>query len=142
MKIQCGIDDTALNECTTTDLNTTHCPHVAGVNCGGKIYCTLYEGFFYNIIHLILAFCLTFGYTDCNECTSPADCGVTSNGVPLCECYSDCYEYGDCCSDISHVKNCVGEWFYILLCMGYCYSITIYLQLKNVKLVIYVWWVE
>ena len=35
LHIQCGIDDTALNECTTTDLNTTHCPHVAGVNCGG-----------------------------------------------------------------------------------------------------------
>ena len=57
------------------------------------------------------------GHTDCNECTSRADCGVTSNGVPLCECYSDCYEYGDCCSDVSHVKNCVGEWFYILLCI-------------------------
>ena len=73
------------------------------------------------------------GHTDCNECTSYADCGVTSNGAPLCECYSDCYEYGDCCSDVSHVKNCVGEWFYILLCMEYCYSITIYLQLKSVK---------
>ena len=106
-------------------------------------YIVHYMRFFYNIIiHLILAFCLTVGHTDCNECTSYADCGVTSNGVPLCECYSDCYEYGDCCTDVSHVKNCVGEWFYILLCMGYCYSITIYLQLKSVKLVIYVWLVE
>ena len=107
-------------------------------------YIVHYMRFFYNIIHLILAFCLTVGHTDCNECTSYADCGVTSNGFPLCECYSDCYEYGDCCTDVSHVKNCVGEWFYILLCMGYCvcYSITIYLQLKSVKLVIYVWWVE
>ena len=70
-----------------------------------------YEVFTNNSLSIALAFCITVGHTDCNECTSRADCGVTSNGVPLCECYSDCYEYGDCCSDISHVKNCVGEWF-------------------------------
>ena len=45
MNIQCGIDDNALSDCTTTDLNTTRCPHVAGVNCGGKMYCILYEVF-------------------------------------------------------------------------------------------------
>ena len=44
-------------------------------------------------------------------CASRANCSVISilSGTPICECYSDCYEYGDCCSDVSHVENCVGE---------------------------------
>ena len=110
MNIQCGIDDTALSDCTATYLNTTECPHVAGVNCGGVF--NFYALVTYLYIHKAFssaAFCLTVGHTDCNECTSRADCGVTSNGVPLCNCYSDCYEYGDCCSDVSHVENCVGK---------------------------------
>lgn len=33
--IQCGIDDTALSECTTTRINVSECLHIAGVICQG-----------------------------------------------------------------------------------------------------------
>ena len=29
-----------------------------------------------------------------------------SDGSPVCNCYSDCYDYGDCCADISNLDNC------------------------------------
>lgn len=56
------------------------------------------------------AFCLTVGLTDCEECGSRGQCGVIENmtNTLLCNCYSDCYEYGDCCTDVSHVANCTG----------------------------------
>ena len=34
-RIQCGLDDTTLSECATTAINTSDCPHVAGVICQG-----------------------------------------------------------------------------------------------------------
>ena len=106
MSIHCGIDDTTLSDCTTHDLNVTDCPHVAGINCGGLCI--------YLILHLkhviIAAFCLTVGLTDCDECDSRSECTVVnSDDVPICGCYSDCYEYGDCCTDVSQVQNCIGE---------------------------------
>ena len=35
LSIQCGINDTTLSDCATTDLDATLCPHVAGINCIG-----------------------------------------------------------------------------------------------------------
>ena len=63
------------------------------------------------------AFCLTVGHTDCNECESRETCGViaTATNTPICNCYSDCYEYGDCCTDVSHVENCVGMYHCVIL---------------------------
>ena len=49
--------------------------------------------------------CLTMGISDCNECEDREDCQVGT----YCNCYSDCYDYGDCCPDVSHVNNCVGN---------------------------------
>ena len=45
------------------------------------------------------------GIRDCNECGDREGCQVGT----YCNCYSDCYDYGDCCPDVSHVKNCVGK---------------------------------
>ena len=44
---------------------------------------------------------------DCNTCASP-NC-VTEH----CNCYSDCYEHGNCCPDVAHVENCLGEYIKI-----------------------------
>ena len=48
--------------------------------------------------------CLSNGFTDCLTCGSRLGCSVG-----YCNCYSDCYEYGDCCPDVAHVDNCLGE---------------------------------
>ena len=50
--------------------------------------------------------CLTLGFRDCNECGDREGCQVGT----YCNCYSDCYDYGDCCPDVSHMKNCVGTF--------------------------------
>ena len=45
-------------------------------------------------------------------CGSREGCAVAvtidDTRIPICNCYSDCYEYGDCCTDVSHVENCLG----------------------------------
>ena len=43
-------------------------------------------------------------------CGSRDNCGViaTADDSPICNCFRDCYEYGDCCTDVSHVANCIG----------------------------------
>ena len=47
------------------------------------------------------------GIRDCNECGDREGCQIGT----YCNCYSDCYDYGDCCPDVSYVKNCVGKHF-------------------------------
>ena len=112
LNIQCDSSDTALTHCTTTGLDVSQCPQVAGLNCAG-VYIHNTCDSVCSPLHVLVkipALCLTVGLTDCDKCDSRADCGVTSNGTLFCQCYSDCYEYGDCCSDVSHVQNCVGEF--------------------------------
>ena len=63
---------------------------------------------------MFAAFCLTVGLDDCEVCGSRERCGVSSiDDTPICNCYSDCYEHGDCCTDVSHVENCLGMYTYI-----------------------------
>ena len=50
--------------------------------------------------------CLTEGLTDCTVCGNRLGCNIH----PYCNCHSRCLEYGDCCSDVSLVENCVGEF--------------------------------
>ena len=56
------------------------------------------------------AFCLTVNYRDCEVCGTRDMCWVSSRlrGTLICNCYSDCYEYGDCCTDVYYVDNCLG----------------------------------
>ena len=50
--------------------------------------------------------CVTKDLTDCDECESALAC---YNFDFRCNCYSDCFTDGDCCSDISLTQNCFGE---------------------------------
>ena len=68
-----------------------------------KNYYTIKYSFF------SLAVCHTVDINDCNDCNSRADCGVilSSTNTPICNCYSDCYTYGDCCTDVPLLDNCI-----------------------------------
>ena len=60
----------------------------------------------------------------------------SSGGIPICNCYSDCYEYGDCCTDVYHVDNCLGMWS---LLWETIFTIQMHTQFQSVRLVWYVW---
>ena len=63
---------------------------------------------FEHLCDLNTALCLVYyGHTGCGECDSRASCGVLS-GKQTCNCYSDCYEYGDCCSDVTRCHKSIG----------------------------------
>ena len=61
-------------------------------------------------LFLYSAPCVTAGLTNCDECESALDCYNFNAG---CNCYSDCYTDGDCCSDISYTENCFSEQSFI-----------------------------
>ena len=70
---------------------------------------TIMEYFILNT-SIFKAICTTVGITNCSLCSSRERCQVVSaENTPICNCHSDCYRHGDCCSDISQVDNCVGE---------------------------------
>ena len=54
---------------------------------------------------LSAADCQSSGITDCTVCGDRVGCHTQYN----CNCHSRCYEFGDCCPDVSTLKNCVGE---------------------------------
>ncbi|CAI8052103.1 Deleted in malignant brain tumors 1 protein [Geodia barretti] len=82
-QIKCGVDDLSLKQCTKTGFDTSECEHVAGVICGAD--------------------CQSSGITDCTVCGDRVGCRTQYN----CNCHSRCYEFGDCCPDVSTLKNCV-----------------------------------
>ena len=49
--------------------------------------------------------CATSGFTDCSVCGSRKGCHAGQD----CNCYSNCYDFGDCCPDVSHVEHCISE---------------------------------
>ena len=68
----------------------------------------------------VAAPCVTEGITNCSTCE---DCdynyyyyyGDGYLSEHSCSCGSNCFTYGDCCSDISVLDNCFGKSsFYIM----------------------------
>ena len=116
--IECTVDDDTLSGCATTDLDISQCEHEAGVVCDGA----------YNIILSLssircvnsgslshVAPCFIEGITSCTRCGDRIGCDVGP-----CNCYSNCYEFGDCCPDVSHVQDCISESCTHSLAFGMC----------------------
>ena len=57
------------------------------------------------------ALCAKGDHMDCEVCGSRDACDVVSEGdsTPTCNCYSNCYDHGDCCTDVSLMRNCLGR---------------------------------
>ena len=110
--------ETSISDCFTEELDNDQCTHVAGVDCRGR-----YSNDSNTLmVTLVAAPCVTYRKTDCDECTVDdhyyyffSPCYVyTSYG--FCNCDTDCYESGDCCSDVSVAKKgCYGETQYIII---------------------------
>ena len=41
LNMDCSVYDSYLSTCARTELDVSHCPHVAGVNCGGRKSCII-----------------------------------------------------------------------------------------------------
>ncbi|CAI8006305.1 Deleted in malignant brain tumors 1 protein, partial [Geodia barretti] len=87
LRIRCDSTQSAFSECSKGEvLDVRHCRHVAGVDCRAP--------------------CLTKGLTNCSKCSSSS----CYNSEFKCSCDTNCFMYGNCCSDISTVvENCFVE---------------------------------
>ena len=80
--------------------------------------------------------CLTKGLTNCSKCSSSS----CYNSEFKCSCDTNCFLYGNCCSDISTVvENCFGKSTKTLMPESTLSSMN---QLRSVNTVQFVWWVE
>ena len=52
--------------------------------------------------------CLSNGVVDCDDCVSSVVCPPTSSSLS-CQCTSDCFPQGSCCSDMTTIPNCFGK---------------------------------
>ena len=113
----------------------------SSVKVCGKVFSTFVYWQCDNLVLSPTAPCLSSHFTDCNNCGSTG-CIVSDHS---CNCRSDCYEAGDCCPDVSHVQNCLGESSFPV-CAVITYHTQLdydsYQQIKDVKRGKYVWWVE
>ena len=108
VNIQCASGASTLSDCFTPGLDVSQCSDVAGVDCRG-MYTPLSVG---ELIHSLIpaAPCVTVGLTNCASCLEPWDCFNYSPTLGFdCNCYSDCFADGDCCSDIALTRNCFRE---------------------------------
>ena len=76
----------------------------SSVKVCGKVFSTFVYWRCAGLVLSPTAPCLSNGFTDCDNCST--GCVVSDHS---CSCRSDCYEAGDCCPDVSHVQNCLGE---------------------------------
>ena len=104
VNIQCASGASTLSDCFTPGQDVSQCTDVAGVDCRG-MYTRLSVG---ELFHSLIpaAPCVTEGLTNCASCVNPLHC---FNFGFSCNCYSDCFAKGDCCSDISLTRNCFRE---------------------------------
>jgi hypothetical protein len=107
--IKCFGDELTLSNCSFTDnYNPNKCRQIAGVICEGLFDSGVIGLLTLNgIHHCFTAPCHSNGITDCNECNNAADCQPLHNAE--CNCTSECYNNGMCCSDVGYLQNCFGR---------------------------------
>ena len=109
---------TGLETAITEDLDNGQCTHVAGVDCRGRFS---NDSNTFLMVTLVAAPCVTNSRTDCDDC-------YAYTGYGFCNCDTDCYEIGDCCSDMSVAKKrCYGKQTQYIVII-----ITLSLELDNV----------